>query len=147
MHHVAIVGAGAIGSLLGALLSRRCTVTLACREAHADAIRARGLRVTGLDEFIARPQATTEPEAVAAADLVLVTTKAFAVESALAAIRAELGEPEPERPEETAASGADPDTEDTSDPVDSDAEDHFGEGADEPRPGDDSDTDTADSTN
>jgi 2-dehydropantoate 2-reductase len=48
MTHIAILGAGAIGSTLGALLSRRGQeVTLIGRPAHVDAIRRQGLHVEG----------------------------------------------------------------------------------------------------
>jgi 2-dehydropantoate 2-reductase len=48
MTRIAIIGAGAIGSALGALLSRAGrNVTLIGRSAHVDAIRREGLRVDG----------------------------------------------------------------------------------------------------
>ena len=87
---VCVVGAGAIGSLLAALLSRRASVTLICRPAHAQAIARDGLRVTGVRELRAKVAATTEPSAVRTADLALITTKAFDIENAAAQIRPHL---------------------------------------------------------
>ena len=78
-----IVGAGAIGSLVGALLARRTSVTLVCREAHAQAVSDRGLSVTGVDCFVQELSAATELLCVAQADLVIVTTKAFDLERTL----------------------------------------------------------------
>ncbi len=56
MTRVAIIGAGAIGSAVGAFLSRAGSdVTLIGRPAHLDAIRQNGLRVEGrLGSFAAR---------------------------------------------------------------------------------------------
>ena len=83
IERVAVIGAGAIGSLLGAVLARRVDVTLVCRKAHAEAIASGGLRVSGEDELTQEIQATTDPQAAAEADLVLLTTKAFDIEVAL----------------------------------------------------------------
>lgn len=80
---VAIVGAGAIGSLIGALLARRTNVILVCREGHAAAISGHGLEVTGVDGFVQELRATTAPSCVAEADLVILTTKAFDLEPTL----------------------------------------------------------------
>ncbi len=74
--HITIVGAGAIGSLFGALLSRVTRVMLIGREAHVDAIRRRGLQVAGHSSFSARLDATTDPCAVQGAHLILLTVKA-----------------------------------------------------------------------
>jgi 2-dehydropantoate 2-reductase len=59
MTRIAIIGAGAIGSALGALLSRAGRdVTLIGRSAHVDAIRRAGLRVDGaLGAFTVTPGA------------------------------------------------------------------------------------------
>jgi 2-dehydropantoate 2-reductase len=56
MARIAIIGAGAIGSALGALLSRAGqAVTMIARSAHVDAVRRDGLHVDGtLGSFIAR---------------------------------------------------------------------------------------------
>ncbi len=90
--HIAVVGAGAIGSLLGALLSRRARVTLICRAAHAERIRREGLRITGQADTVVELEATDDPAAVRLADAALITTKAYAAADAAAAIAPHLRE-------------------------------------------------------
>lgn len=81
---VYVYGAGALGSALGALLSKRTQVTLLARPDHAAAIAAQGgLRLlaehAGLYPLQATPVAhPPEPSAI-----VLVTVKAFDLELAL----------------------------------------------------------------
>ena len=88
--HVAVVGAGAIGSFLGGKLSQCANVTLICRDAHAQAIERDGLRITGVQEAVVSLPAGPDPSAVRGAELVLVTTKAFDLAHALEAIRPHL---------------------------------------------------------
>lgn len=61
MTRIAIIGAGAIGSVLGAFLSRAGQdVTLIARPAHAEAIRRAGLKVEGRSgEFTAQVRASS----------------------------------------------------------------------------------------
>ncbi|PSQ53765.1 2-dehydropantoate 2-reductase [Halobacteriales archaeon SW_8_65_20] len=73
--HIAVVGAGSLGSLLGGLLAREHRVTLVGRDPHMRAVRERGLRLTQAVETTVRPAAGTTPPA--ACDVALVTTKAF----------------------------------------------------------------------
>lgn len=78
---VAIVGAGAIGGLLGAYLSRAGQdVLLIARGPHLAAMRARGLTVRGPhEELTAHPRCTDDIGAVAEADVVFVTLKAHSI--------------------------------------------------------------------
>jgi 2-dehydropantoate 2-reductase len=79
---IAIAGAGGVGGLLGGLLARAGTeVTLLARGAHADAVRANGLRVDSpLGRFTARVAAVSDdPAALGLADAVLVAVKAWQV--------------------------------------------------------------------
>jgi 2-dehydropantoate 2-reductase len=79
--HVCVLGAGGLGSLIGARLAESGTdVTLIGREAHVAAIRSNGLRVEGIRgpgvvhqhlEAVTEPAAVTEP-----IDYLLVTVKA-----------------------------------------------------------------------
>lgn len=82
---VVIVGAGAMGSLFGGLLADGgLDVTLfdVWRE-HVDAINRAGLAIVGHGgDRTLRVKATTDPRAVAAADVVLFQCKAFANETA-----------------------------------------------------------------
>ncbi|MBI4416149.1 MAG: ketopantoate reductase family protein [Euryarchaeota archaeon] len=83
---VLVFGAGAIGSLLGGILSREHDVTLVGRAAHVEAIHRRGLRISGHTTLLAKPTATTTvPQGPF--DLVLVTTKAYDTASAVEALR------------------------------------------------------------
>jgi len=78
---VAIVGAGAIGGLLGAYLSRAGQdVLLIARGPHLAAMRSRGLTVRGPhEELTAHPRCTDDIGADAEADVVFVTLKAHSI--------------------------------------------------------------------
>ena len=79
---IAVVGAGGVGGLLAGLLSRAGTeVAVLARGAHADAIRAHGLRVDSpLGRFTAPVAAVSDdPAALGRADAVLVAVKAWQV--------------------------------------------------------------------
>ncbi len=77
----AVVGAGAIGAFVGALLARSGEdVTLIARGAHLRAMQERGLRVNGaLGEFEVRVVATDDPATVGPVDIVLLTLKAHSL--------------------------------------------------------------------
>jgi len=79
---IAIIGAGGVGGLLGGLLARSGTeVCMLARGAHADAIRAHGIRVDSpLGRFTAPIAAVSDdPAALGPADAVLVAVKAWQV--------------------------------------------------------------------
>jgi 2-dehydropantoate 2-reductase len=70
---IAVVGAGAIGTWLGAALSRSGhDVALLARGAHREAIRAGGVRVRGAEEYDVQPAL----DADGPVDVVLVAVKA-----------------------------------------------------------------------
>ncbi|HXG64547.1 MAG TPA: 2-dehydropantoate 2-reductase [Blastocatellia bacterium] len=77
----AVVGAGAIGAFVGAMLARSGEdVTLIARGAHLRAMQEKGVRVRGpLGEFVAHPAATDDPAAVGPVDVVLLTLKAHSL--------------------------------------------------------------------
>lgn len=77
----AVVGAGAIGAFVGALLARAGEdVTLIARGAHLRAMQQRGVRVTGaLGEFEVQIAATDDPAEVGEVDVVLLTLKAHSL--------------------------------------------------------------------
>ncbi|KUK16716.1 2-dehydropantoate 2-reductase [Thermococcus sp. 101 C5] len=86
-----ILGAGSIGSLFGALLTRIGEdVTLIGRKEHVDAINNRGLRVVGAEEFTVYPRAVTEvpPEPP---DLIILATKSYSTAHALKCARESIG--------------------------------------------------------
>lgn len=76
---IAVVGAGAMGSVYAGLLADAGNEVLAVdvwRE-HVDAINARGLRVEGASgDRTVRLGATTDPAEIGACDLVVIATKA-----------------------------------------------------------------------
>jgi 2-dehydropantoate 2-reductase len=80
---VVVFGAGAVGSLLGAILSRTHEVTLIGRAPHVDAIRNHGLQVEGNETFRVQPDARTSTAGLGPADLVLLSVKAFDTAAAL----------------------------------------------------------------
>jgi 2-dehydropantoate 2-reductase len=77
----AIVGAGAIGAFVGAMLSRSGEdVTLIARGPHLKAMQEHGVRVRGsIGAFQAKPAATNEPTAIGPVDVVLLTLKAHSL--------------------------------------------------------------------
>ena len=89
---VAVLGAGAVGCFYGGMLARAGhRVTLIGRPAHVQAIEAHGLRMQTLhfDEPVPLA-ASTEPGAVAGADLVLLAVKSPDTEAAGEQMRAHL---------------------------------------------------------
>ncbi len=84
---VAVFGAGALGSLIGGLLSDRNQVTLIGRERHMEAIRNEGLSVTGVVERVYHPTAKTTVEGMGEQEVVLITVKAYDTAAALRSIR------------------------------------------------------------
>lgn len=82
---IVVMGAGALGSVYGGYLARAgFDVTLIGRSAHMQAIQMDGLRVTGLDDFVARPAAVTDARQVGEADLLLMCVRTTDREQALA---------------------------------------------------------------
>lgn len=89
---IAVMGAGAVGCYFGAMLARAGhPVTLIGRPAHVQAVRAHGLRLQGatFDEQVPLA-ATTGPEGVAGADVVLFCVKSTDTEAAGAAMAPHL---------------------------------------------------------
>ncbi|HEY1420721.1 MAG TPA: 2-dehydropantoate 2-reductase [Candidatus Dormibacteraeota bacterium] len=89
---VAVIGAGAIGGLLGAHLSRSGQdVILIARGPHLAAMRERGVTVRSAEgEFTARPRCTDDLAAIAEADTVFITLKAHSIPAVAPAIGAAL---------------------------------------------------------
>ncbi len=78
---IAVYGAGAIGGLLGARLARASEdVTLIARGPHLEAMRKKGLKVSGIGgDFTVAPRATDNPAEAGVQDFVIVAVKAQAV--------------------------------------------------------------------
>jgi 2-dehydropantoate 2-reductase len=82
MARVCVAGAGVIGSLFAAHLARVAEVSaLTRREEHAEALRTRGLRVSGRADFTARLAAATNPDHLDAPDLVILACKGTDLEA------------------------------------------------------------------
>jgi 2-dehydropantoate 2-reductase len=88
--HILIVGAGAIGGLYAAFLSRVAeVVVLDTNQAHVDAIRRHGLTLTGLSDSVAKVAAFTHAAELGShsCDAVIILVKSQATEAAFHAIR------------------------------------------------------------
>jgi len=87
INKVCVVGAGAIGSLfaghLGAIVE---TSVLARRTGHAEQLNKEGLRVSGKSARQANIIAATDPAELGEVDLVIIATKANAVEGIAASM-------------------------------------------------------------
>ena len=86
-----VLGAGSIGSLFGALLTRIGEdVTLIGRKEHVEAINNNGLMVVGVEEFTVYPRAVTEtpPEPP---DLIILATKSYSSAYALQCAKESIG--------------------------------------------------------
>lgn len=84
-------GAGAMGSLVGGLLSQAHEVTLVGRKAHVEAVRALGLRITGATQLVARPRTALSAGEADTPDLLVLTVKAYDTPRALRDAKPLLG--------------------------------------------------------
>jgi 2-dehydropantoate 2-reductase len=88
---VCVVGCGAVGSLFAANLSQLEDVEVwaydLSRE-HVEAINRDGLQLTGADEVLGRPRATSDPGELPPCDFGIVATKAMHTEPAIHATAA-----------------------------------------------------------
>lgn len=89
---VTIFGAGALGSVIGALMADSNIVSLVGREDHAREINADGLWLDGLTERRTFPQAAVTAEDLPQQELVIVTVKAYDTRTALRSIGPLLGD-------------------------------------------------------
>ena len=83
---VFILGAGAIGSVIGGLLSKKNDVTLVGNKAHVDAVNSRGLSISGDVNEIFRIQADTQIQEIPHGTLIFLTTKTYDSERAIRGI-------------------------------------------------------------
>jgi 2-dehydropantoate 2-reductase len=83
-----VFGAGALGSVVAARLAEHHTVSLVGRREHVEAIRSRGLRITGHTELVqTRIEALTDPAEVGdEPEAVLLTVKAYDTAAAIVAL-------------------------------------------------------------
>ncbi|MEA2089294.1 MAG: 2-dehydropantoate 2-reductase [Thermoproteota archaeon] len=84
---ILVLGAGAVGSSYGALLSRKNNVTLIGNAAHIQAINSDGLILSGDSTGNFAVKAQTKTEDIPSDTLLLLTTKAYDLASATVGIR------------------------------------------------------------
>lgn len=72
-----VLGAGAIGSIYGALLSQKNDVTLIGNKAHVDAVNSKGLSISGDINQTFHLKAETEICGIPENTLIILTTKAY----------------------------------------------------------------------
>lgn len=91
---VCVVGAGGVGGLLAAVLRRAgVDVSLLVTQRHLTAIRRNGLAlIAPSGRFSVEIQAELDPRAIGACDVVIVTTKMWAVEALAPTLQSLLGE-------------------------------------------------------
>jgi 2-dehydropantoate 2-reductase len=91
---IAILGAGAMGSLYGGYLSKQNEVWMVdIWEAHVNAIKEKGLDIDELDGSVTHvtPHATTDPAEVGIVDLAVVFVKSIQTTAALEKNKAVIG--------------------------------------------------------
>src|SRR6266849_6652362 len=82
--HIVILGAGALGTVLGAHLARAGEdVTLIARGTRAAYLQEQGATLTGLVDFTVPVHVITDPSQVHDADVLIVTVKTYDMEAAL----------------------------------------------------------------
>lgn len=85
----AILGAGALGSILGAHLVRAGhSVVMLARGRRASAVAQQGLRIKGLVELATPVEVLTDPVQLRRAEVLIVATKAIGTAAALESLRA-----------------------------------------------------------
>lgn len=87
MKEIIILGAGAVGSVLGAILSSNYKVTLAGNKSHIAAINQKGLYLKGLFNRKFSIKAVTKIKKIGPKTLVIITTKAYDLIPALKSIK------------------------------------------------------------
>ena len=87
-YEFAILGAGALGSILGAHLARAGhSVVMLARGKRAEQIRTAGLRITGLAEFAIQVDTVSDATQLTSAKVLIVATKTPGTAEALASLR------------------------------------------------------------
>ncbi|RLF27981.1 MAG: 2-dehydropantoate 2-reductase [Thermoplasmata archaeon] len=91
--NIVVLGAGAIGSFFGALLSIDNNVVLVGRPLHVDAIKKHGLRIVGRTNVNVRPHAVCSVSEIPfMPDMLMVTVKSYDTESAVRSAKSVIGE-------------------------------------------------------
>ncbi len=85
---IAILGAGAIGSLFGAYLSQKNEIFFVGRKEHVEKINKYGLKIEGLRNFTVFGKGYTEYPG--GADVIFLTVKSYDTENAMESIKGKL---------------------------------------------------------
>jgi len=89
--NIVIFGAGAIGSLIGALLNKKNNVTLIGRSQHINAIKKKGLTIEGETQLNVKISAEDNIDNLDfSPDLLILTVKSFDTETAIRQIKRKL---------------------------------------------------------
>jgi 2-dehydropantoate 2-reductase len=86
---ICVIGCGAVGSLFAAHLAKQGEAEVWAYDVwkdHVEAIRSRGLRISGAAEFTAKLNATSDPRELPRCDYGIVATKAIHTRSAIAEV-------------------------------------------------------------
>src|SRR3989442_14104759 len=85
---IVILGAGALGTVLGAHVARAGEdVTLIARGQRAAYLQEHGATITGLVDFTVPVRVVTDPQQVQEADVLIVTVKTYDMDAALASVK------------------------------------------------------------
>jgi 2-dehydropantoate 2-reductase len=86
---ICVIGCGAVGSLFAAHLAKAGEVEVWAYDVwkeHTDAIRTKGLRLSGAADFTAQLNATSDPKSLPCCDYGIVATKAIHTGAAIAQV-------------------------------------------------------------
>ena len=83
---ILVFGAGALGSVVGALLSNHHEVHLVVRPGHAQAIKKKGLRIAGVVNDVFSLETHLDLDDVPKPEMIFVTVKAYDTKAALDAL-------------------------------------------------------------
>jgi len=90
--NIVILGAGAIGSLFGGLLSKKNNVSLIGRKTHVQAIKKNGLKITGKTQLNVRMSAEDSISKIGfSPDLLILTVKSYDTENAIKEAKSIIG--------------------------------------------------------
>jgi 2-dehydropantoate 2-reductase len=90
--NIVILGAGAIGSLFGGLLSKKNNVSLIGKKVHVQAIKENGLKITGKTQLNVKTSAEDSIKKINfSPDLLILTVKAYDTENAIKDAKSIIG--------------------------------------------------------
>jgi 2-dehydropantoate 2-reductase len=86
--NIAILGAGALGTVLGAHLAKAGEeVTLIARGNRASYLQEHGAMITSLADFTMPVNVVTDPHQIKETDVLIVTVKTYDMEAALDSVK------------------------------------------------------------